>query len=259
MSSAGTAGDRRPHEALTGTRPRLFRPPGGLTSPTLLEEARKQQLAIVLWSVDPEDWNTRDAAQAAARILNKVQDGDIILMHDLFPSSIAAALQVIDALEAQGYQFCTVSELAFLRCSAMEPALATGISHPDAGVPFFANPCYHRAKPRGAAGSCPQNGGSHMKLAICYFSATAAPRPWPTPLPPGFWRQAPGCEVRCLHIDQVDRDHPDAVSFVDFRRRHPHRHPRLLRRRVLADEKMAGQLPLQAGRGSWPAPLPPPT
>lgn len=110
-------------EALTGTRPRLFRPPGGLTGPTLLEEARKQQLAIVLWSVDPEDWNTRDAAQAAARILNKVQDGDIILMHDLFPSSIAAALQVIDALEAQGYQFCTVSELAFLRCSAMEPGV----------------------------------------------------------------------------------------------------------------------------------------
>lgn len=102
-------------ESLTGQRPRLFRPPGGLTSQTLLDEAARLDLPVILWSVDPQDWNTHDTAQVTSRIFSGVQDGSIILMHDLSASSVAAALQVIDQLQEQGYQFCTVSELAFLR------------------------------------------------------------------------------------------------------------------------------------------------
>ena len=109
-------------EFLTGTRPQLFRPPGGLTSDTLLAEAAAQQLPIILWSVDPEDWNSQDADAVADKIVKSVRDGDIILMHDLSASSIAAALQVIDQLDAMGYQFCTVSELAFLRGYSLQPA-----------------------------------------------------------------------------------------------------------------------------------------
>lgn len=111
-------------EDLTGTRPRLFRPPGGLTGGPVLEEAAAQGLPIVLWSVDPQDWSTTDTAAVVQRILTHVQDGDIILMHDLGPSSIAAALQVIDQLTEQGYEFCTVSELAALRAAQMEPAMS---------------------------------------------------------------------------------------------------------------------------------------
>ena len=54
-----------------------------------------------------------------------------------------------------------------------------------------------------------------MKLAICYFSATGRTEAMANAIAAGILEQAPGCEVRCLHIDQVDRDHPDAVSFVD--------------------------------------------
>lgn len=109
-------------EALTGERPRLFRPPGGLTGEALLEEAAAEGLPLILWSVDPQDWATTDTGAIVRHIVGHVQDGDIILMHDLNPSSIAAALQVIDRLSEEGYEFCTVSELAAARGAQMEAA-----------------------------------------------------------------------------------------------------------------------------------------
>lgn len=102
-------------EELTGTRPKLFRPPGGLCSGALLEEAEQEGFSAILWSIDPQDWNTHDADAVYRRIMKKVGDGDIILMHDLNRSSVNAALRLIDELEAQGYCFCTVSELAEVR------------------------------------------------------------------------------------------------------------------------------------------------
>ncbi len=109
-------------EELTGVRPKLFRPPGGLTSQTLLDEAAREGLPLILWSIDPEDWNTRDAGTVIRRVTRKAGDGDIILMHDLSRSSVRAALAIVDELEARGYQFCTVSELAALRRRTLEPA-----------------------------------------------------------------------------------------------------------------------------------------
>jgi peptidoglycan/xylan/chitin deacetylase (PgdA/CDA1 family) len=45
------------------------------------------------------------------RVLKDVEDGDIILMHDIFPTSVQAALELIDTLTRQGYTFVTVDEL----------------------------------------------------------------------------------------------------------------------------------------------------
>ena len=47
-------------------------------------------------------------------MLKKVQPGDIILLHDFYPTSVDAALQIVDKLEAQGYEFVTVEELMAL-------------------------------------------------------------------------------------------------------------------------------------------------
>jgi peptidoglycan/xylan/chitin deacetylase (PgdA/CDA1 family) len=40
-----------------------------------------------------------------------VKDGDIILLHDIYDSSVAAALEIIDRLKDRGYVFVTVDEL----------------------------------------------------------------------------------------------------------------------------------------------------
>ena len=105
---------------LTGVRPKLFRPPGGLCSETVMEEAAQEGLSAILWSVDPEDWSTHDAGAVVRRVQKKARDGDILLMHDLSPSSVTAALRLIDQMTALGYQFCTVSELAAIRGKRLE-------------------------------------------------------------------------------------------------------------------------------------------
>jgi peptidoglycan/xylan/chitin deacetylase (PgdA/CDA1 family) len=63
-----------------------------------------------------------------------VKDGDIILMHDIYDSSVDAALQVVDFLLDRGYCFVTVEQLLALRQVQPEPgALYTALPPSDAG------------------------------------------------------------------------------------------------------------------------------
>ena len=67
---------------------------------------------VILWSVDPEDWKELDADRVTQRILENVEDGDVILLHDIYPTSVEAAIRIVDELHRRGFLFLTVSELA---------------------------------------------------------------------------------------------------------------------------------------------------
>ena len=68
-------------------------------------------METVLWSVDSLDWKLQDTDRIVQRVLKDTEDGDIILMHDEFQTSVEAALEIIDNLLAKGYTFVTVDEL----------------------------------------------------------------------------------------------------------------------------------------------------
>ncbi len=97
---------------ITGTSPALMRPPGGGHNPTVRSAVG---MPVIMWSIDTLDWKTRNAASTQAAILNKVQDGDIVLMHDLYSQTAAASRVVIPELVRRGYQLVTVSELSDCR------------------------------------------------------------------------------------------------------------------------------------------------
>lgn len=94
--------------ALTGQTDFALRPPYGFVDESVQSRA---QGPIILWSIDPEDWRDRDTQRIVEHIIANAEDGAIILLHDIFSSSVEAALEVIDALMAQGYRFVTVDEL----------------------------------------------------------------------------------------------------------------------------------------------------
>ena len=71
-------------------------------------------LTTVFWSVDSLDWKLQDVGKIVENVEKKVKSGDIVLMHDIFPTSVEAALQLVDHLSRQGYQFVTVEELLWL-------------------------------------------------------------------------------------------------------------------------------------------------
>ena len=93
----------------------LLRSPGGLYRICVIDAAAEQGLSILHWSVDPKDWATHDADAIEQEILRHVQDGDVILLHDMSDSSVEAALAIIDELQEEGYRFVTASELAQAR------------------------------------------------------------------------------------------------------------------------------------------------
>lgn len=87
-------------EAITGKRPEYIRPPYGDWNEELEEEIG---MTPVLWSVDSLDWKLKDTGKILRRVLKDVKDGDIILLHDIFSSSVEAALELIDILQKEGY------------------------------------------------------------------------------------------------------------------------------------------------------------
>ena len=70
---------------------------------------------MIMWSIDTLDWKTRNTNKTIQSVLTKVRDGDIVLMHELYPQTGAAALEIIPKLTQAGYQLVTVSELAQYR------------------------------------------------------------------------------------------------------------------------------------------------
>ncbi len=95
-------------EEIAGIRPEYARPPYGDWNEEL--ECRTE-LTTVLWDVDSLDWSDKDRRRITDKVCREIEDGDIVLMHDIFQSSQEAALDIIDRLSADGWQFVTADEL----------------------------------------------------------------------------------------------------------------------------------------------------
>jgi peptidoglycan/xylan/chitin deacetylase (PgdA/CDA1 family) len=95
-------------EQITGDKVQYIRPPYGSYSNKLL---MRINMTPVMWSIDPEDWNTKDVSKIVKSVVENVKGGDIILLHDIYDTSVAAALEIIDELKARGYIFVTVDQL----------------------------------------------------------------------------------------------------------------------------------------------------
>jgi len=101
-------GTRRILYRILGETELWLRPPYGIYNDNTAQWADSP---IVLWSVDPEDWSDSNTQRIVRHVLSHAGDGDIILMHDIYPSSVEAALEIIDSMQRDGYRFVTVREL----------------------------------------------------------------------------------------------------------------------------------------------------
>jgi len=100
---------------------KFFRPPGGYYKGI----EKEIKMPIFLWSIDTNDWRVhklaekpkKDKERAAAvqkivdTVLEQVQDGDIILMHDIYELTADACEQIIPGLAERGFRMLTLSEL----------------------------------------------------------------------------------------------------------------------------------------------------
>lgn len=95
-------------KAITGKNTEYIRPPFGAWNK---EMEHAMDVFSVLWDVDTLDWTTCNVQEIVKRGVQDTKDGDIILMHDCYESSVEAALEIADILTAQGYEFVTADEM----------------------------------------------------------------------------------------------------------------------------------------------------
>ena len=72
---------------------------------------KNTNLEVTLWTVDTRDWKIHNVNRIVERATTNIEDGDIILMHDIFERSKEALKKIIPELKKQGFQFVTISEL----------------------------------------------------------------------------------------------------------------------------------------------------
>ena len=92
-----------------GVLPDTLRPPGGSYNDSVQNLAG---LPIVKWSIDTKDWKTKSEDQTYQCVMDNVEDGSIVLMHDIHEWSVDAAIRLIPDLMEEGYKLVTVQELA---------------------------------------------------------------------------------------------------------------------------------------------------
>ena len=93
---------------IIGKPTEFVRPPFGAWQENL---EQKMDVIPVMWTVDPLDWTTDNVDEIVNKVVTKTEDGDIILLHDCYLTSVQAAFRIIDLLSAQGYEFVTADEL----------------------------------------------------------------------------------------------------------------------------------------------------
>src|SRR4051794_27581053 len=94
--------------------PRLFRPPYGAFNVDTESLMTQRGMAMILWSIDSEDYTRPGVDQIVANVMNNAAPGAIVLMHDGGGDRSQTALavpKIVHRLRAQGYKFVTVPEL----------------------------------------------------------------------------------------------------------------------------------------------------
>ncbi len=112
---------------ITGKFPTAFRSPGGITSKNILKKCKKENLPVYYWSIDTADWQTRKAKTTVDRVIKNAEDGDIVLMHEIYEETADAVEKIVPKLIKKGFKLVTCAELIEAK---------TG-EKPQAGVEYF--------------------------------------------------------------------------------------------------------------------------
>ena len=106
---------------LIGHYPIVMRCPGGNYNATVQSYAKSISVPIIQWSVDTRDWADKNKAVVLSRAKNGIKDGSIVLMHDLYSTTVDAACELIPYLQQKGYTLVTVPELLAVKHGTVEP------------------------------------------------------------------------------------------------------------------------------------------
>lgn len=96
---------------------KYYRPPYGVIKTTQMGLV---PVSYILWSLDTKDWKHRNKDYIVNYVINNIKDGDIVLFHDSYDSTVLAITELLPILYSKGYQVMSVSELANIKNVTLE-------------------------------------------------------------------------------------------------------------------------------------------
>lgn len=96
----------------TGVDATVMRPPFGAINDQVTKNVDMPQ---ILWNIDTMDWKHRDANYIYNTIVKNTEDGSVILLHDIYGTSVEGAKRAIKKLKKDGYTFVTIDVLMNFR------------------------------------------------------------------------------------------------------------------------------------------------
>jgi len=109
LSAAAVADELAKTDALlvdiNGDLPNTIRPPYGAMNDAVRGVGLPRPM--MLWNVDTNDWRSRDTASVQREAMSR--SGGIVLMHDIYSTTVAAVPEIIREYKARGFRFVTIS------------------------------------------------------------------------------------------------------------------------------------------------------
>lgn len=117
---------------IIGEAPHFFRPPGGDYDKQVAEASSALGYTMVLWTDDPGDYASPGAKVIQQRILKRISNGGIILVHDGIPQTMDILPGLISYLKSKGYTFVTIDEMVKNQKIGNKPAQ---VKHDEQAAP----------------------------------------------------------------------------------------------------------------------------
>ena len=97
---------------IIGVEPSIIRPPYGSVNNHVKEVSN---MYTILWNIDTNDWKYKDKNRICDEIVQNAKDGSIVLLHDLYKTSVEGALLAMEKLYNEGYAFVTIDEMVKIK------------------------------------------------------------------------------------------------------------------------------------------------
>lgn len=97
-------------QRISGQKPYLFAPAYGEVDERITRVAGQLEYEVIMWSLDTIDWQNPDVATIVRRVVPRIHNDAIILMHPTKPT-VDALPQIIKQLKQEGYRMVPVSKL----------------------------------------------------------------------------------------------------------------------------------------------------
>lgn len=102
-------------ERVTGMRPKLFRPPYGVTNPNLKKAIIKGDYTPVGWSVRSMDTAIKDEKKLLNKIKVSLKPGAVFLFHDTSKTTLNVLPEFIKEVKNSGYHIIPLDKLLHLK------------------------------------------------------------------------------------------------------------------------------------------------